>query len=167
MSVSHIDQCNAGDFRATTGALTCPLSFAKVRPNRITGALVHMALAWLNSASLLEPPDVSADCRQLAPRRRSRAGLSQPAPGGVQVVKRLLGVAEPSRHGAARSAASARNRQLMVGANAVDPGIDFGRVDQAASSHVGTRFGDALDFPGEASLPLGLGFRGSGGDIVV
>ncbi len=51
MSVSHIDQCNAGDFRATTGALTCPLSFAKVRPNRMTGALVHMALAWLNSAS--------------------------------------------------------------------------------------------------------------------
>ncbi len=45
----------------------------------------------------------------------------------------------------------------MVGANAVDPHIDFGRLDQSTGNHVSARFGDAFGFPGKAGSPLGLG----------
>jgi len=40
---------------------------------------------------------------------------------------------------AVRSTVGARNRQLVVSTNAIDPGIDFGRIDQPAGGHVGTR----------------------------
>ena len=46
----------------------------------------------------------------------------------------------------------------MIGADAVDPGIDVVGIDIEARIEFGTGRGDALGFPGQASLPLGLGF---------
>lgn len=50
----------------------------------------------------------------------------------------------------------------MVGAKTVDPGSDFVGIDIQACIEFSTSFGDALSFPGEAGLKLGLGLDGVG-----
>jgi hypothetical protein len=47
----------------------------------------------------------------------------------------------------------------MIGADAVDPGINFVGIDLEACIKFGTGLGDALSFPGEAALLLRLGFQ--------
>jgi hypothetical protein len=53
----------------------------------------------------------------------------------------------------------------MIGADAVDPGINVFGVDIQAGGEGGLGRGDALGFPGEAgfSLCLGLGVISNGG----
>jgi hypothetical protein len=46
----------------------------------------------------------------------------------------------------------------MIGADAVNPGVNLSRVDVEAGVEFGARLSDPFGFPGEATLPLGLGF---------
>ena len=110
---------------------------------------------------LLEPPDVQhRSPPKLAPWRPvPRAGLGQPATRSLKVVARFLGVDQAARHAARSAAASGWRRQLVISADAVDPGINVIGVDIEAGGEGGFGRGDARGFPGEASLPLGLGFR--------
>jgi hypothetical protein len=55
----------------------------------------------------------------------------------------------------------------VISADAVDPGINVIGVDIDAGGEGGLGRGDALGFLGEASLPLGLGFRVGGVGTVI
>jgi len=65
------------------------------------------------------------------------------------------------------SAAGVGNGQLVVGTDAVDPGLYLGRVDQTPRRDRSARTRHAFSFPGKATLPLGLRFRVDGGGAVV
>ncbi len=47
---------------------------------------------------------------------------------------------------------ASRRWQLVIRADAVDPGVDLGRVDQPACSDLGTSLGDRFGFAGEPAL---------------
>ena len=92
-------------------------------------AHARMVAGRPEAGMLLEPPDVSTNLRQLAPGGRSRTGLGQPATRSLKVVARFLGVDQAARHAARSAAASGWRRQLVISADAVDPGINVIGVD--------------------------------------
>ena len=53
----------------------------------------------------------------------------------------------------------------MIGPDAIDPGIDLSFVDDTPCGHIRPSFRDAFGFPGEAALPLCLGFRSGVGAV--
>jgi hypothetical protein len=53
--------------------------------------------------------------------------------------------------------ATGRRRQLVIGSDAVDPGIDFVGIDIDACIEFSTRLGYALSLPEAAALSLVLG----------
>jgi len=130
-------------------------------------AQASMLANRVEAGLLAQPLDRNPNCRQPPSRRRPRAWLGQPACDCVEVGKRLVGVAQLSRHVVAASAAGVRDRQLMVSADAVDPGLHLGRVDQPAGGDVRVGLGDHLGFPGEPALLVRLGFRAESTGAVV
>ena len=96
---------------------------------------------------------------QLVPGRRSRAGLHEPAPGGLKIVTRPRSKRQVSRHAPRSAAASGWRRQWRIRAETVDPGAHLGRIDIEARVEFGVSLGDALSFPCEPALRRRLGFR--------
>ena len=61
-------------------------------------AHTRMLADRIEARVLPQPPKIGTDRHQPSPSRGPRAGLCQPAPGGIKVIARPRGVDQPSRH---------------------------------------------------------------------
>ena len=87
-----------------------------------------------------------------------------------QVIRRQRCIDQEARHAAAGSAATGRGyRQFVIGVEAVNPGVNIGRIDVEASVELLAGLGDHPGVPGESSLLFGVGLDGfvTGGHDVV
>jgi len=111
----------------------------------------------IEAGVLAQPLNRGPDFRQPPPRRPSCAWLGEPAFDLVKVGKCLVGVAQVSPHTAVRSAARVGYWHLAIGADAVDPSLNFGRINESASGDVGVCLGDPLSLPSDPVLAVGSG----------
>lgn len=102
---------------------------------------------------LPELPNCRDDGLQSPPRGRSGSRLSLPEADRVEVGERTTGVDQLSRHTSAGSTDGKRGRQFAFGADAVDPGVDRGLVDDHAGGDIGAGFGQEPGFPRYSAVP--------------
>lgn len=112
--------------------------------------------------------DCRPDCLHAPHGRRARTWLRLPVNDSFKVSNRPIGVTEVPRHrrGSA-SAAGAWRRQLLVGAEAVDPGVDRLGGDDASGGNVGAGLSNPLCLPGEPLSPLLSSFLSRHGGVVI
>lgn len=87
----------------------------------------------------------------------SHARAALPAARYLEVIARPRGINQPSRHAAMSTMPGGWRRQLLTGADAVDPGINVISIDIKTCIEFSTRLGDHLGLPHKASKTFGLG----------
>ncbi len=124
-----------------------------------TGVLAHRITAGVPA----QPIDRCADRAQPPTSPGSRARLAQPAADRFEVLYRPRRIDQPARHAAAGSATPGRGwRQLAVGPDAVDPGINIVGVNIEPGVQLGAGLGDHLRFPGQPGSRFLLAFKAGG-----
>ena len=125
----------------------------------LAGQLAHTRVVAdrVEARVLLQPLDRGPDRAKPADCRQPRPRLGLPAADRVEVGECLAGIDQPSWHAAAGSAAGIGRRQLVVGAKAVDPGVNLLLRHRPAGSDVGVGRCYHRGLTGDPASPVGFG----------